>query len=427
MAIEFYKEFGELGYLANYSNHGFWLDNVYYPTAEHYYQSQKFNNVEIQKKIIMAKTPKEASEIGRSRNLKRKNNFKDIKNDVMYTAVLEKFRQNPDIRSKLIETRNEEIKEMTVKESYWGVGPNFDGDNHYGKILMKVREQVKNDLLDNIIKSCKGKTVYVIGHRQPDADSVFSSCLLATILKKVGIHAIFSVRDDNFVNDKMIRDFLKESYEVITDYSDKYFLLVDHNSLDGIPEEHVLGAFDHHIITGEIKNLIEEETASCGLLLYELFKDRVSFDLSMKQMVGLSVLTDTEYLSSSRFSDDDKLLYNDLNLSFDENQLQKKYFETTDFSHSISDNFKDNYKSYTFHDEVIHRSMISGYTKDKEMYYSQYVMEMEKNDIQLLIWCDYDKHITYVVYHGEEFIYPTFTTSTNLVLNYLDQEKKLIL
>ena len=27
--IEFYKEFGELGYLANYSNHGFTKDEVF--------------------------------------------------------------------------------------------------------------------------------------------------------------------------------------------------------------------------------------------------------------------------------------------------------------------------------------------------------------------------------------------------------------
>jgi predicted NAD-dependent protein-ADP-ribosyltransferase YbiA (DUF1768 family) len=33
--IEFYKEFGDLGYLANYSNHGFSIDGVYYKTVEH--------------------------------------------------------------------------------------------------------------------------------------------------------------------------------------------------------------------------------------------------------------------------------------------------------------------------------------------------------------------------------------------------------
>ena len=152
MSLDFYKEFGELGYLANYSNHGFKKDGVYYKTVEHYYQSKKFDNKELIEKIINCDTPKEASNIGRDRNNKRIDNFTDIKLDVMYEGVLEKFKQNSDIRTKLIETGNEEIREMTTKENYWGIGPNLDGENHIGKILMKVRDELRNDLLEEIIK-----------------------------------------------------------------------------------------------------------------------------------------------------------------------------------------------------------------------------------------------------------------------------------
>ena len=115
MAIEFYKELGSLGYLANYSNHGFLKNGIFYKTAEHYYQSEKFDDKKIKEKIINASSPKEASNIGRNRNYQRRENFKDIKLEVMYQAVLEKFRQNKDIRARLIETRNEPIKEMTTK------------------------------------------------------------------------------------------------------------------------------------------------------------------------------------------------------------------------------------------------------------------------------------------------------------------------
>ena len=45
--IDFYKEFGNLGYLANYSHHGFYKDGIFYKTAEHYYQASKFNDLEI--------------------------------------------------------------------------------------------------------------------------------------------------------------------------------------------------------------------------------------------------------------------------------------------------------------------------------------------------------------------------------------------
>ena len=143
MAIRFYKEFGELGYLATYSNHGFIKDGIYYQTSEHYYQSKKFKNKAVVKKIIKAKTPKEASEIGRDRNNKLRPNWKLIKNDVMYEAVLYKFLTHKDIQEKLLATGDEEIIEETVKENYWGCGPLHDGQNNYGKIMSLVRENIR--------------------------------------------------------------------------------------------------------------------------------------------------------------------------------------------------------------------------------------------------------------------------------------------
>lgn len=145
MAIKFYKEFGELGYLATYSNHGFYKDGIFYKTSEHYYQSKKFDDLSIVQKIIDAETPKEASNIGRDRNNKLRENWKLIKNDIMYEAVLYKFLAHPDLKTKLLATGNEEIIEETTKENYWGCGPNHDGTNHYGKILCRVREQLRSD------------------------------------------------------------------------------------------------------------------------------------------------------------------------------------------------------------------------------------------------------------------------------------------
>ena len=149
--IEFYKEFGELVYLANYSNHGFVKDGIFYKTVEHYYQSKKFDNPEIIERVLNAKTPKEASNIGRDRANIRKNDFKSIKNLVMFEGILEKFRQNRDIAYKLIETRNKAIAEATINEYYWGIGKDKSGMNVIGHILVKVRERIKREILDNII------------------------------------------------------------------------------------------------------------------------------------------------------------------------------------------------------------------------------------------------------------------------------------
>ena len=143
--IRFYKEFGEYGYLATYSNHGFFKDGIYWKTSEHYYQAQKFVEPEVKLKIANAKTPKIASTIGRDRNLNLRSDWEEIKQNILYDAVYFKFKQNKDILRKLLDTGNAELVEATVKENYWGCGPNNDGQNNYGKILVRVRKQLRTE------------------------------------------------------------------------------------------------------------------------------------------------------------------------------------------------------------------------------------------------------------------------------------------
>ena len=418
MSIDFYKEFGELGYLANYSEYGFYKDNNYYKTVEHYYQSEKFNNKELKEKIISSKTPKEASNIGRDKNNKRIDNFKNIKDNVMYEGCLLKFRQNKDIRSKLIETRNKEIREMTIDEYYWGVGKNLTGQNKIGKILMKVRDQVKEDIINKIM-NYKNNKVYIIGHHKPDVDSIVSTYILTNILRENGIDAVAAVRDKEIIDQEIIDNYLDEPFEEINDYKNKFFILVDHNNLDGIEKENVIAAIDHHRITGEVEDLIEIEYASCALLIYDLFKSKHKFSDKEKILIGLSVLTDTEYLSSPRFSDEDKKSYDELNINLDVKLLQKKYFKTTDFNKEIDYNLKKDYKEYKRDNKLIRRSLIKSYTYDKDNNYDMYVLKMNENGIDLLIWCDYEKNITYINYKGENLIFPFFTTSSNLIIDEL--------
>lgn len=143
MTIYFYKEHGPLGYLASYSNHGFYIDGIFYKTVEHYYQSQKFLDLEIRTKIINASTPKEASNMGRDKTLPLRQDWEKLKNAFMYVGVYEKFKQNKDIQKLLLETNDSDIVEETTKENYWGCGPLKDGKNIFGQILCKVRNELK--------------------------------------------------------------------------------------------------------------------------------------------------------------------------------------------------------------------------------------------------------------------------------------------
>ncbi|MBE6146327.1 MAG: DUF1768 domain-containing protein [Firmicutes bacterium] len=423
--IEFYKEFGELGYLANYSNHGFTKNGIFYKTVEHYYQSEKFDDPEIKNKIINADTPKEASNIGRDRNLKRIDDFKSIKNQVMFDGILEKFRQNRDIAYKLIETRNKKIAEATIDEYYWGIGKDKSGKNVIGDILVRVRERIKEEILDSIISKCKNKEIYVLGHKNPDADSIISSYILSNVLKGLGANAQFAVlsEDYNYCKSdiKLITDYVKVKPVIVDDVNNKLFVLVDHNNLEGLSSENVLGAIDHHIITGEVYDTLEIEYASTCLLIYDLFKDKYEFTDDEKELIALSVLADTDYLCSSRFTEEDKKLFNELNFKLDVSELQKKYFLVNDMNLSIEDNLKVNYKEYD-KSTKIKRSLIYTYTDDYKNNMSKYVEYLKDKNEWLLIWCEFESKNTYVYFKGEIYEVGKLITSTNLIFKYLEEQ-----
>ena len=143
MTIYFYKEFGDLGYLASYSNHGFYKDGKYWPTIEHFYQAHKFLDSNLRDIIQYAATPKEASKIGRDKNNPLRRHWEYLKLDIMFEAVYRKFITHSDIRNLLLLTNNAEIIEETTKENYWGCGPLYDGNNMFGKILMSVRDLMR--------------------------------------------------------------------------------------------------------------------------------------------------------------------------------------------------------------------------------------------------------------------------------------------
>lgn len=428
MAIEFYKEFGQLGYLANYANYGFYKNGIYYKTVEHYYQSEKFNDEQIRMQIINCATPKEASLIGRDRHNKRKDNFKSIKQEVMLTGVLEKFRQNKEILYKLIETRNEPIIEKTIDEYYWGIGKDNSGENNFGKILCQARTLLKQEILKQIITDSKDE-VYVLGHNHPDADSLISSYLLSNILNSMSIKAHFCILSCGYEyapNDiKLINDHFHIQPEVIAESKDKRFILVDHNTLDGLNKNNVVGAIDHHIISHQVDNTLEIEYASTALLIYDLFKDVYCFNPHEKLLIGLTVLADTEYLCSSRYQLEDQKLFDSLNLNIDVKEYQQKYFVTTNFSKTIMDNINCNIKQYD-DDKKISRVLISSYTNDFDNYFDKYISVIkELTGCWLLIWANYESKRTIIYYEQTMYELDYLTTSTYVVLKELKNKNGL--
>ena len=146
MTIYFYKANAPYGCFSNFSPHGIYLQGQDWPTVEHYYQAQKFagtGNGVLMERIRAAATPEAAAAVGRDRTHPIRSDWEQAKFAIMAEAVRLKFRTHADIQAILLATADEFIVEDSPTDYYWGCGLNKTGHNHLGKILMRVRQEIR--------------------------------------------------------------------------------------------------------------------------------------------------------------------------------------------------------------------------------------------------------------------------------------------
>ncbi len=144
MPIRFYRQ-GETPYgcFSNFSAHSLVLDEVRWPTSEHYFQAQKFVDIQYVEKIRTTPSPMIVARLGRSRTQPIRPDWEQVKDDVMRHAVYAKFAQHADIRAILLGTADETIIEDAPKDFYWGCGADGTGKNMLGIILMETRNALR--------------------------------------------------------------------------------------------------------------------------------------------------------------------------------------------------------------------------------------------------------------------------------------------
>ncbi|WP_306643932.1 NADAR family protein [Sanyastnella coralliicola] len=126
-------------WLSSYSRNGFTFNDLYYPTVEHFFQSQKFTDPVHAERIRLASSSKVATELGNDMKHKTKNNWDEMKDDIMFLGVKLKFNQNPEMLNALIQTGETLIIANSPLDHYWGIGLDNTGRNHLGTLLMRVR------------------------------------------------------------------------------------------------------------------------------------------------------------------------------------------------------------------------------------------------------------------------------------------------
>ena len=143
--IRFYSVNAEYGEFSNFALYSIALKGKRWPTSEHYFQAQKFESRADQEEIRRASTPMLAASWGRDRKRKLRRDWERVKLSVMREAVEAKFRQHDDMRALLLETGDATLIEHTENDDFWGDGGDGSGRNQLGRILMAVRERLRED------------------------------------------------------------------------------------------------------------------------------------------------------------------------------------------------------------------------------------------------------------------------------------------
>ena len=143
--IRFYSASAEHGELSNFAPYAITLKGKRWPTSEHYFQAQKFLTARDQEEIRTASTPMLAARRGRERKRKLRRAWERAKIGVMREAVEAKFRQHDELRVLLLDTGNATLIEHTENDDFWGDGGDGTGRNELGRILMAVRERLRDE------------------------------------------------------------------------------------------------------------------------------------------------------------------------------------------------------------------------------------------------------------------------------------------
>ncbi len=138
-SIHFHSKSTEFNWLSNFSAHPIKLENVRWPSVEHFYQAQKYLGTETANQIRYAETPLKARKIGQNRSLSPRSDWDLVKESVMRQAIEAKFAQNRQIRELLIATGDAELVHESSSDLFWGRSSDAIGDNRLGIIIMDVR------------------------------------------------------------------------------------------------------------------------------------------------------------------------------------------------------------------------------------------------------------------------------------------------
>lgn len=147
------------GYLSNWYLSEFVWSEKQFTSVEQYMMYRKavlFNDAVAAREILSTDNVGKIKALGRSVQGYDDVIWNGVRQIVVYEGLLEKFRQNDELKAKLLATQNHILAECAVQDNIWGIGLSmkddrrFDlvqwqGQNLLGFSLMQVRDTLKEE------------------------------------------------------------------------------------------------------------------------------------------------------------------------------------------------------------------------------------------------------------------------------------------
>jgi N-glycosidase YbiA len=155
--LYFKRDRETFGFLSHFWPAPIVIDAREWPTAEHYYQAQKSTDPGYREAIRQAATPARAKKLAakphapqrishrswsRTNGTLLREDWFEVKLDIMRRADHAKFIQHPDLTAALLATEDTELVEDSPFDPYWGIGRNGQGLNWAGRVLMEIRQEL---------------------------------------------------------------------------------------------------------------------------------------------------------------------------------------------------------------------------------------------------------------------------------------------
>lgn len=275
-----------------------------------------------------------------------------------------------------------------------------------------------------MIKS-KSKNIYIIGHKNPDTDSVASAIAYIALLDRKGEKATPLVSGEiNKGTELALKTFkvkCPKSVESVN-LTDSQIILVDHNEEGqwpkGVKKEQIIEVIDHHRVgedfsTDKAIYIRVEPVGATSTIISKMYREKeIRPEIHTAGLLLSAILTDTLMLRSPSTTDDDRKVVKWLE-SFVKIDQKKHFMEIfaakSDLSGlTIRGIIKKDFKEYRFNHSVkMGISMFETLNPEKLLVKKEKIkeglLEFKKNqnlDYMIFVIVDIEKMIGYVISSG---------------------------